>query len=281
MLKFFFKNRSWFFLGLLLAACVWLLVYRNSNRIETASPLKNITLAVWLPVQRSVSWMIAFPENTLNAIRELKNLRQEVGRLQVEDQQLHLELSNHKSLESEVARLQSVLEIKSKLPHQAKITRIIAHDPSTWNNSFIIDLGSEDGVLPDSSVISEQGIVGRVLETTPKNSRVLMITDTDSSVAGIDERSRVTGVVVGTGSHELKYSYVEAGEDVQKDDLIVSSGLGGTFPKGYVLGTVVEKTVSENGLNTDIEIAPAVDFASLDYVFILPPIDVYEVASGG
>ncbi|HJT23145.1 MAG TPA: rod shape-determining protein MreC, partial [bacterium] len=154
--------------------------------------------------------------------------------------------------------------------------RIIAHDPSTWDSSFIVDLGSEDGIQEDSPVISEQGMVGRVLEVTPKNCRVLLLTDSGSSVAGIDERSRVTGIIQGTGRNQLRYAYVGSGEDIQKNDVLVSSGMGGVFPKGYPLGTVVKKTESENGLNVEIEVAPAVDFAALDYVFILPPVNVYQ-----
>jgi rod shape-determining protein MreC len=276
MLKFFFKNLSRFFLLVVFMACVWLLVHRNSYPSGRTSSLKNVSMSLWLPLQRSVNWLITLPENAFNAIRELRNLRKEVERLQVENQSLHMELSNHKSLESELTRLKEVLKIKSRMSHKAQIARIIAHDPSTWTKSFVIDLGSDDGVLPDSPVISEQGIVGRVLETMPKNSRVLLLTDTDSSVSGIDQRSQVTGVVLGTGRGEFKYGYVNAGEDVQKDDVIVSSGLGGIFPKGYVIGSVVRKVQSDNGLNTEILVAPAVDFAALDYVFVLPPINVYE-----
>lgn len=276
MLKFFLKNLSGFFLLAVLSICVWLLVHRNAHRDGSANPLKNISINLWLPIQKSVTWLITFPENTLNAVRELRNLRQEVDRLQLENQSLRLELSNHKSVESELGRLKDVLQIKSKLPRQAKIARIIAHDPSTWNSSFIVDAGSEDGILADSPVISEQGIVGRVLEVTAHNSRVLILSDSESSIAGIDDRSRVTGIVMGTGRSQLRYGYVSTGEDVQKDDLIVSSGMGGVFPKGYSIGTVVKKTDSENSLNAEIEVQPAVDVAALDYVFILPPVDVFQ-----
>jgi rod shape-determining protein MreC len=276
MLKFFFKNLRRFFLLAVFLACVWLLAHRNSYPSARGVTYKDAALRVWLPVQRSVTWLITFPENTLNAVRELRNLRKEVDRLQVENQSLHMELSNHRSLESELTRLKDVLKIKSKLSHKAQIARIIAHDPSTWNKSFVIDIGSDDGVQPDSPVISEQGIVGRIMETTPKNSRVLLLTDTDSSVAGIDQRSQVTGVIQGTGRNEFRFGYVNAGEDVQKDDVIVSSGLGGIFPKGYVIGSVLKKTQSDNGLNTEIQVIPAVDFAALDYVFVLPPINIYE-----
>jgi len=276
MLKFFFKNLSGFFLAAVLLACVWLAAHRLSHRNDQSTAFKNLSLNLWLPFQKTVTWVITFPENTLNAVRELRNLRHEVDRLQVENQSLRLELSNHKSIESELSRLQDVLQLKSKLPRQAKIARIIAHDPSTWNSSFIVDVGAEDGVQPDSPVISEQGVVGRVLEVTPKNSRVLILSDSDSSISGIDERSRVTGIVLGTGRNQLKYGYVSVSEDVQKDDVILSSGLGGIYPKGYAIGTVVKKVETENGLNTEIEMAPAVDYAALDYVFILPPVDVYE-----
>lgn len=276
MLKFFLKNLSRFFLAALLLICVWLLVHRNSHRSSSSGSLKELSLSVWLPFQRGIGSVLSFPENTLNAIRELRNLRQEVNRLQLENQSLNLKLSNHKSLESDVLRLEEVLHIKARLPKKARIARIIAHDPSTWNKSFVIDVGSDDGVQADSPVISEQGIVGRVLDTTAKHSRVLLITDTSSSVSGIDERSRVTGIIQGTGRNQLRYGYVSANEDVQQDDVIVSSGLGGVFPKGYALGSVVKKKQSENGLNVEIEIAPKVDFAALDYVFILPPIDIYQ-----
>ncbi len=276
MLKFFLKNLSWFFLMVLLVFCVWLIVHRNSSRSNRARSFKSETLAVWLPFQETISWLITFPENTLNAVRELRTLRQEVNRLQLDNQSLRLELSNHKSIESELARLQQVLALKSKFPRKAKISRIIARDPSTWNRSFIIDIGAEDGVLVDSPAVSEQGIVGRVVEVTAHNARVLMTTDSNSSVSGIDARSRVTGIVQGTGLNQLKYGYVEANEDVQKDDVIVSSGLGGAFPKGFAIGSVLKKTQTDNGLNVEIEVAPAVDFSSLDYVFILPPIDVFQ-----
>ncbi len=272
MLKFLLRNLSRFFLVFLLLACLWILVYRNTHPKSEHHALKNLSLVLWLPVQKSVSWVIAIPENVLTAILELGHLRQEVARLQLENQSLRLELSNHRSIESELARLQEVLQIKAKLPHQARIARIIAHDPSTWNKSFVIDTGLEDGVVPDSPVITEQGIVGRILDVSSKNSRVLLITDTSSSIAGIDTRSRVTGVVLGSGGNQLKYGYVSAAEDVQAGDPIVSSGLGGIYPKGYALGTVLKKTTSENGLNSDIELAPAVDLGVLDYVFILQPV---------
>jgi rod shape-determining protein MreC len=276
MLKFFYKNRSRFLLAALLLACLLLLIHRASHRQDRHDSARALALTLWLPFQKTVSWVISFPENTLNALRELRTLRQEVSRLQLENQSLELELSNHKSVEAELARLRNVLQLKSKLPRKAKIARIIAHDPSTWNQSFIVDIGARDGVQVDSPVISEQGIVGRVLEVTQDNARVLMLLDTDSSVAGIDERSRVTGIAIGMGRNQLKYGYVSAGEDVQKDDVIVSSGLGGIFPRGYVIGTVTDKEDSKDGLTAEIELAPAVDFAALDYVFILPPNDVYE-----
>ncbi len=276
MFKFFLKNSSGLFLVLVFVMCIWLLTHRGTSRFFQAPSYKVTTLDIWAPIQKSVNWLISFPENTLNAIRELRNLQQEVSRLQLENQSLHIELSNQKSMESELNRLKEILQIKAKLPHKAKIAHIIAHDPSTWNKSFVIDLGSDDGIEADSPVISEQGIVGRVLDVTPKHSRVLLLSDKESSISGIDQRSHVTGIVLGTSRNELRYGYVSTGEDIQNDDLIVSSGLGGIYPKGYSIGTVVKKTQSENGLNADIRLVPSVDFAALDYVFVLPPISVYE-----
>jgi rod shape-determining protein MreC len=276
MLNFFFRNRVRIFLALVFLLSVWILVFRNGHRLSGGQPGKDFSLSLWAPIQKSVNGAIAFPESTLNAIQQLRNLREEVNRLQQENQSLRLELSNHKSLQAELERLKSVLQIKKTLPHKAQIARIIARDPSTWNKSFVIDIGYDDGVSPDSPVISEQGIVGRILETAPKYSRVLMIIDSDSSTGSIDVRSRVTGIIRGTGRNLLRYLFVSPGEDIQTGDTLLSSGLGGVFPKGYSVGTVVKKTLSENGLGVDIEVVPAVDFGVLDYVFVLPPVNVYQ-----
>lgn len=276
MLKFLRRNLSLLILLLLAFTCLWILAYRHNHPNSRHWGIKNISLNLWLPVQNAVGALLAFPENTLTALQELGHLRQEVSRLQEENQALRLELSNHKSLQDELARLKEILQIKSRLPHQAKIARIIAHDPSTWSKSFIIDLGKEDGMEPDSPVIAEQGIVGRVLECSAKYSRVLMISDSDSSVSGVDMRSRVNGVVQGTGLGPLRLGFVSPLEDIQVGDKIVSSGLGGVFPKGYALGTVVKKEISDNRLSMNLELAPAVDLGVLDYVFILPQVEIFK-----
>ncbi len=275
MLKFLLKNRSRILLGLLLVFSVWIYSHRHSRPLREAGAAKDVSLSLWQPVQDTVDRVLTFPQNTLDAIQELGHLRQEVLRLQQENQSLRLQISSDQLVGDELKRLQDTLRIKASMPRQAKIARIIAHDPSTWNKSFVIDQGSDDGIQIDSPVVSEQGIVGRVIETTAKYSRVLLILDPDSSVGAIDSRSRVTGVAVGTGRNRLKLNYVDIGEDIQSGDPLVSSGLGGVFPKGYALGTVISKTQSDNGLYTQIEVVPAVDFAVLDYVFVLEPIDVY------
>jgi rod shape-determining protein MreC len=276
VLKFLLKNRSPIFLALILFFCAWIFYHRYARPFRPAGSAKNLSLSVWQPIQTAVDWVITFPENTLNAIQELGHLRQEVNRLQQENQSLRLDLSTQKSTQAELDRLKDVLEIKKTMPGAAKIARIIAHDPSTWNKSFVIDMGTDDGAKIDSPVISEEGIVGRIIEVTPKYSRVLLIIDPDSGVGAIDERSKVTGVVAGTGRNRLKYNYVDAQDDVKPGDAIVSSGLGGIFPKGYALGTILTRTEADNGLNTDIEMVPAVDFAVLDYVFVLQPINVFQ-----
>ena len=276
MLKFLINNRSRILLALLLLFCVWIYYHRHARPLREAGAVKNVSLSVWQPVQDAVDQILTFPENTLNAIQELSHLRQEVIRLQQDNQSLRLEISSDKLVGDELKRLQDVLQIKASMPRKAQIARIIAHDPSTWNKSFVIDKGTDDGIQIDSPVISEQGIVGRVIETTAKYSRVLLILDPDSGVGGIDSRSRVTGVAIGSGRNRLKFDYVDIGEDIQSGDAIVSSGLGGVFPKGYALGTVLSKTQSDNGLYTEIEMVPAVDFAVLDYVFVLEPINVYQ-----
>ncbi|MGH7740022.1 MAG: rod shape-determining protein MreC, partial [bacterium] len=260
---------------LLIALSGWIYLHRHARPLRESGAAKDFSLSLWQPFQDAVGRTLAFPGNTLDAIQQLGHLRQEVDRLQQENQSLRLEISSDKLVQDELKRLKDVLHLKSSMPRQAQLARIIAHDPSTWNKSFVINKGSDDGIQVDSPVISEQGMVGRVIATTAKYSRVLLILDPGSGVGAIDVRSRVTGVAIGTGRNRLKLKYVNIGEDVQCGDAVVSSGLGGVFPKGYALVTVLSKTQSDDGLYTEIELVPAVDFSVLDYVFVLEPLNVY------
>jgi rod shape-determining protein MreC len=135
-----------------------------------------------------------------------------------------------------------------------------------------IDKGTSDRLQTDMAVISPSGVVGRVILPSPRASKVQLLVDRNAAAGAAIQRSRAQGVVVGLGTDELRLDYVPGTADVKPGDLVVTSGIDGIYPKGFVIGTV--ETVERGaGPYHEIRVRPAVDFARLEEVLIVltPP----------
>jgi len=270
MARPFSKGRRKFLLpAFLLLIALLFLWYRNAHQTTGGDTWHSLALSAGTPIQRMVRWAAGFPERSMEAFRGWIALQDEKERLVRELQTVQLQLVRQKGIEAELESLKATLQMRPQNVKRSRMAQLISQDASTWNRSFVIDAGSEDGVVEDSPVISVQGVVGRVWNTSAKTSRVLGILDPSSGIAGIDVRSRIKGLVRGTGRNRLIYDYVNAGSDIETGDLVVTSGLGGIYPKNIPIGTVVKKTLSENGMTLDIELVPSVDFGALECVFVL------------
>jgi rod shape-determining protein MreC len=140
----------------------------------------------------------------------------------------------------------------------------------------------QDGVTRDMAVIAPQGVVGRVLDqVAPRAARVQLLVDRNAGAAAVVERSRAGGVVVGAPQGSgLRLEYVSAAADVRVGDIVVSSGQDGIYPKGFVIGTVVEIERGGGGY-TSIQVRPAVDFSSLEEVLVVLDPPAAAVRGGG
>ena len=118
-------------------------------------------------------------------------------------------------------------------------------------------------------VVTVEGVVGQVLTSSPNYSKVLLATDPNSAIDVITQQTRVQGIVKGLGRDAFALHYVLKSAAVEKGDFIITSGLGGVFPKGLMVGTVSEIRKSPRGMFQDIEIQPAVDFTQLEHLIII------------
>jgi rod shape-determining protein MreC len=131
-----------------------------------------------------------------------------------------------------------------------------------------IDKGSRSGLRDGLPVVAARGVVGRIIKTAPNSSRVLLVTDASSNIAALVQRNRSRGVLQGSGAKLiLKYTLREA--DIATGDLLVTSGMGGVFPKGLSLGTVEIVERDELSLFQRIQVVPVVDFSHLEEVMVL------------
>jgi len=124
-------------------------------------------------------------------------------------------------------------------------------------------------VVQDMAVVSAEGLVGRVIGVGNQHAKVLLIIDGNSAVDSFIQRSRARGVLVGLGREMCLLKYVQRNEDVQVGDKVISSGMGGVFPKGLIVGTVQEVVRGSSGLFQRVEVEPAANFSRLEEVMVV------------
>jgi rod shape-determining protein MreC len=137
----------------------------------------------------------------------------------------------------------------------------------------MINKGSRDGVAVEMGVITPAGVVGRVIKAEPAVSQVLLITDRNSAVAALIQRTRDEGLVEGTEKGLARIKYLSLLADVKEGDLVLTSGLTGSFPKGLPIGTLGLVTKKELDLFQQAELTPNVDFSKIEEVLVVTSLD--------
>jgi len=147
--------------------------------------------------------------------------------------------------------------------------RIIGRDPSHWSQTILLNKGQKQGIEIDMAVLGTEGLVGRVIAVEPHWSKVLLITDPDSKVGAILERSRETGLLVGTSRGLLTLEYLSTGADVREGDRVLTAGFGEIFPKGILIGEVVGFGIREETLLMYALVKPQEKLSQLEEVLCL------------
>ena len=178
-------------------------------------------------------------------------------------------LLNLKETTLENERLRKLLDFKELERRKFAPALVIARDPSGLNDTVIIDRGKKDRIENGMVVISGNGLAGRVIETGWRISRVLLITDYDSTFSGVVERTRDEGGVSGNMRTSLVMKYLDLGCDVKKGDKVITSGLYGVFEKGILIGEVVSVEPDSTGLYMNAAIKPEVNIRKLEEVLVI------------
>ncbi len=198
------------------------------------------------------------------------------GRLQEENRALKKEVAglrqdtiDLKELELENARLRKAISAPVREQFVTVFATVIGKSVNTWQATVILDKGSKNGVKTKMAVATADGLVGQVMSTTANSCLVQLIMDQKSAVGIRLQNSRATGIVEGEGENELRLNYLSKEVKTVKDEIVLSSGLGGLYPAGLVVGTVSKVGQRTDGLFQDVSVSPAVDFWTLEEVFII------------
>jgi len=149
------------------------------------------------------------------------------------------------------------------------VAEVIGQDPTSWFKSMTINKGERDGVRKGMAVISPDGVVGQILKTSPNHATVLLITDYNSAVDTIVERTRAKAIVEGKGENRCQLKYLLRAEEVIVGDVVITSGLGGIFPKGLKVGEITNVDKEGHGIFQYAELVPGVDLTKLEEVAVI------------
>jgi len=265
------RRRMAVFVALFLFVVVLLTTQFRSPDQRAVGPLGTLVLTALLPVQAGMVRIADSGEDLWRQFTEIGRLRVENMRLRAQVAALSRETAALREQAAAAARLEGLLELRDAVAYRSVPARVITRDPSHWFNTLTIDRGALHGVARNSPVVTPDGVVGRVIEVTPTAARVLLIADSRSALGVLLQRSRAAGVVEGRGSDRLHLKYLSRTAVVNPDDRVVTSGLGGVFPRGLVVGRVVSVTREEGALLQEAEVEPAAALDRLEEVLILLP----------
>jgi rod shape-determining protein MreC len=204
---------------------------------------------------------------------DLRALREENQRLQQESAILQRRISQLEEHALETQRLQGLLAMRETSRANYLAARIVGKDATNWFKTLLIDRGSQAGLRRNLPVVAPDGLVGRVVEVTPYTAKVQLITDPVSASGGLLQRTRVTGIVSGNLGAGLKVRYLPLLADVAVGDEVVTSGMGGVFPKGIPVGRVVAVERKSGALFQEAVLQPKVDLGRLEEVLILMEVE--------
>jgi rod shape-determining protein MreC len=168
-------------------------------------------------------------------------------------------------------RLSNLLSLKQKASYKVIAAKVIGRSPDNWSSVIIIDKGRYNGIKSGMAVITYFGLVGRVIETTYYASKIILINDPSFAVSAIIQRSRQEGLVSGTLGNTLIMRYLSKESDIKVSDIIITSGLTDAYPKGLLIGTVVDIGEEFSGLSRYAIIRPTVNLSSVEEVLIIIP----------
>ncbi len=272
-----FSKKSFKFVMILILITVLLLVVIRMSLMHSSVTrgVEEATNTAFNPLQKGTTSVSNYFGSLFYNLTHMDDILTENKALAEENSQLKAKLNQYDELLLENQQMRSMMNFNNRQTEYDLLgAEIIGRDTETWFDVITINKGSKDGIQTDMPVITENGIVGRILEAGRNWSKVMLILDERSSISGMLQQTREVGIVKGSVESSasrglLQMVYIAENAKIQAGDLVISSGLGDVFPKGLVIGEVVEVEKDPLTLFYSATVKPAVDLDRLEKVFIL------------
>jgi len=252
---------------------VLFLLSSSSGLKQPWNPVEQLIVEITTPFQRLIRQAINATSDFWTNYLYLVDVRSENEWLKREIDSLRRENSQNRELLATHDRLRRLLQFKEVVQRPVIAAQVIGLDPTGWFQSIMIDKGKNAGIRLDMPVVNALGVVGRVVSVSSNYAKVLLIIDQNSAVDCLTQRSRDRGMVKGTSGEVCKMDYMAKTSDAVGGDLVITSGLGGIFPKGLPVGRVSSVKEGDDKLFKDIDVVPSVDFSKLEEVLVIQVTD--------
>lgn len=268
-----YKNKKNGVVGVIITIIVLIIIVILSNvNIENFSHIGGTLSSLVMPVQNGVVYIKNKISGNSTFFSDITTLKTENEELKKENSDLEQSLRELEIIKSENERLKEYVNLKDKYTEYTTVPAyIINKDISNYSNVIVINIGENDGIKVNMAVISDEGLVGHVISVTSNTAKVETLLDTASAVSCIVGSARDNVIVKGTLSDKgmLKATSIPTSSTLLEGDKVETSGLGGIYPKGVVIGTIKEITKTKNLTNRYAMIEPAVDFNKLEAVLVI------------
>jgi rod shape-determining protein MreC len=244
-------------------------------------PLQSAATQVTSPAQVGATSITSTVADVIAFVTELGTLRQRNAELAQINASLESEIFRLSEVERENITLREYFRFAQARPgldlRGAQIVgRVIGQESTNFLDILLLDLGQEHGIEIGMPVVTDQGLVGRIFEVNSSSSKVLLITDVNSAVNALLQSSRVAGVIRGTPEGTLLMDYIQQGVRISVGEIVLTSGLGGRFPRSIPIGRVIEIRQRDIDVVQQAIVQPLIDFTRLELVSVVTNFDPLE-----
>lgn len=266
-----FKQKNYLALGAVVIVAVVLL----SLPTRATSRLKLAIGSWFLPLFGLADTTQRLPADLADSVLPRRELLHQIDTLRRENQQLKSQAVQSIAIARENNQLRTLFNWQRQSPWKLKLANVVLRDPANWWRTVQIDLGSRDGLRENLPVITATGLVGRVSSVSLTRAQVILVGDPNCRVSALVENPvRDMGVLLAGGTLDtslVELTYLASSANLKPGQNVITSGLGGIFPKGIPIGQIVDSRSVEYGLYTDARVKLNANLGSLEQVWVLFP----------
>lgn len=230
--------------------------------------LRATVFGLFAEVQRATGAVVGGVRGAWDGYVALHGVQQDNVGLRTRVRDLEVALQRERALAGESRQLRQLLDLRDRTAVPTRAAEIVGSSPTADFRTLTINLGTSDGIAADMAVVAPAGAVGRIVTPARHASNVQLLVDRNAAVAVMVERSRVQGIAMGSGESLLRLEYVPGSADLVDGDTVVTSGIDGIYPPGFVVGRI-EGIERLGGTFKTIRVRPGVDFSALEQVLVV------------